>query len=399
MIIAYFDCFSGASGDMILGAMMDAGLPLDTLGTELGRLNVEGYRLDRKEVVKAGIRATQALVQIGVGHDRHATHLDDIRLTITKSNLSPNVKDKSLQIFERLAAAETRVHGVENGHARLHEVGALDSLIDVVGSVIGFSCLGIEKAYCSSVNVGGGTVTCSHGVLPVPAPATLELIKGNPIYSSGVQTELLTPTGAAILTSLCSDFAPMPNMVVECIGYGAGKRDLESPNVLRLSIGNDETQSADLTPRTVGIIETNIDDMNPQLYDHLISRALEIGGLDICLHPNCMKKNRPGVSLQVICPIEKIDELAKLIFTETTAIGVRWRIENRIVTERVVETITTDYGNARIKIASFQGRIVNIKPEYDDCKKLAQERRVPIKKVMAEVIHEAGKMFPEGKTK
>jgi len=313
MLIAYFDCSSGASGDMVLGALLDAGLSVDTLRTELGKLHIKGWKIGLQEVQKAGIRATQAIVKIENDNERHTTHIEDIRATITESDLTEEIKVKSLRIFERLAEAEAVVHGDKTGHAHLHEVGALDSLIDVVGAVIGFSKLGIEKACCSRLNVGAGSVRCAHGVLPVPVPATLELIKGKPIYSSGIDAELLTPTGAAILTSFCDHFGPMPNMVIQSMGYGAGSRDLETPNVLRMILGTDQALSLDYPPRTVGVIESNIDDMNPQFYDNLISLTIEKGGLDVSLQPILMKKNRPGLRIQIICPVEKIDDLAELV--------------------------------------------------------------------------------------
>jgi len=393
MLIAYFDCSSGASGDMVLGALLDAGLSVDTLRTELGKLHIKGWKIGLQEVQKAGIRATQAIVKIENDNERHTTHIEDIRATITESDLTEEIKVKSLRIFERLAEAEAVVHGDKTGHAHLHEVGALDSLIDVVGAVIGFSKLGIEKACCSRLNVGAGSVRCAHGVLPVPVPATLELIKGKPIYSSGIDAELLTPTGAAILTSFCDHFGPMPNMVIQSMGYGAGSRDLETPNVLRMILGTDQALSLDYPPRTVGVIESNIDDMNPQFYDNLITLTIEKGGLDVSLQPILMKKNRPGLRIQIICPVEKIDELAELVLTETTAIGLRWRIENRIITERVIKSIDTKFGKIRIKIAYFKDRIVNVKPEYDDCKRVARMNTVPLKDVMAEVLSRTQKVF------
>jgi uncharacterized protein (TIGR00299 family) protein len=389
MSTAYFDCFSGASGDMILGAFIDVGLPLEILKAELDKLHITGYEIEFRKVDKNGVMASQVMIEIARGHERHSTHLSDIVATVSMSSLSEHTRKMALDIFYKLAAAEAKVHGSSPEGCHLHEVGALDSLIDVVGAVIGYEYFNIGTAYCSRINLGGGTVRCAHGILPVPAPATLELIKGVPVYSSGTQSELLTPTGAAILTSLCDHFAPMPNMLVELVGYGAGERDIEFPNVLRLVLGSDTDESRAISHQTVGVIETNIDDMNPQLYDNLINLALLRGALDVCVQPNFMKKNRPGVSLQIICPVEKIDELAELIFNESTAIGVRWRTENRIVTERVIKNVSTKFGVARVKIASFRGHVVNIKPEHDDCVKLARENNIPAKEVIMEVTRQA----------
>ena len=395
MPIAYFDCFSGASGDMILGAFLDLGLPLEVLRTELSNLNIHGYQIDKLEVLKAGVRAAKAIVKVEHAHEPHATHISDIYQTILESSLDEEIKTKSIMVFERLAAAEASVHGTPVEGAHLHEVGALDSLIDVVGGVIGFKWLRIDHAFCSKVNVGGGTVKCAHGILPVPAPATLELLKGKPIYSSGVEAELITPTGAAILTTLCEGFSHMPNMVVASIGYGAGDRDLETPNIMRVTLGEKPSGFAESTSTLVGVIETNIDDMNPQLYDYIISLALDRGCLDIGIQPINMKKNRPGSCLQMICPVEKIEEMAELIFNQTTAIGLRWRVENRIVAERSIEDMNTRFGKIRVKVASFQGRIVNVSPEYEDCKKLAQRSQTPMKKIMSEAVRKCEEIFSE----
>ncbi len=393
MLIAYFDCFSGASGDMILGAFVDAGLPLETLTGELDKLKVTGYQIEVRKVIKNGVTASQVVIDIDKDHERHATHLSDIIATISRSNLNERVQKRALDIFHALANAEAKVHGLSPENCHLHEVGALDSLIDVVGAIVGYEYFNIDKAYCSRINLGGGTIECAHGILPVPAPATLELVKGIPVYSSGVQSELLTPTGAAILKSLCDHFSPLPEMVVGAVGYGAGQRDIELPNVLRLVLGTETVLSMDIPHEMVGIIETNIDDMNPQLYDNLINLTLQKGGLDVCIQPNFMKKNRPGISLQIICPVEKIDELAELVFNETTAIGLRWRTEKRMVTERVIENVSTKFGTSRVKIASFRGHVVNIKPEHDDCVRLARENDVPVKEVMKEVTFQAEKLM------
>ncbi|MFH0959480.1 MAG: nickel pincer cofactor biosynthesis protein LarC [Pseudomonadota bacterium] len=393
MSTAYFDCFSGASGDMILGAFIDVGLPIEILKAELGKLNVPGFEIKHRKFAKNGIMASQVIVDIEKGHEKHATHLSEIISTISRSGIDKHIRKRALDIFHALAAAEAKVHGSTPDGCHLHEVGALDSLIDVVGSVIGFDYFNIQNAYCSRINLGGGVVKCAHGILPAPAPATLELIKGVPVYSSGTHSELLTPTGAAILTSLCNHFGPMPEMLVESVGYGAGERDIEFPNVLRLVIGVDAFESRAVSPKTVGIIETNIDDMNPELYDNLINLTLLSGALDVCVQPNFMKKNRPGVSLQVICPVEKIDELAELIFKESTAIGLRWRIENRIVTERVLKNVSTKFGEVRVKVAYFRGNVVNIKPENDDCVKLARGNNVPAKQVTEEATRQAEKLF------
>ena len=297
MKIVYFDCFAGASGDMILGSLIDAGLSVEKLRSELAKLRLSHYELEVTNVTKRGLGGSQALVRIDDHHHHHHhRRLHDIEKIIENSELDQAVKQRSLKIFTRLAEAEAKVHRTTIDQIHFHEVGAMDAIIDVVGSVAGLAALGVEKICCSPLHVGSGTVECAHGTLPVPAPATAELIKGKPIYSTGVKGELLTPTGAAILTTLASEFGPMPPMTVEKIGYGAGTSDPAIPNLLRLIIGesSDETQGYEL--ERVAVAETNIDDMNPQIYDYLIQKMLEMGALDVFLVPMQMKKKPAGNS-------------------------------------------------------------------------------------------------------
>jgi hypothetical protein len=265
----------------------------------------------------------------------------------------------------------------------------MDAIIDVVGGVIGLAALGIDKVYCSPLHVGSGTIECAHGTLPVPAPATAELIKGKPTYSTGVAGELLTPTGAAILTTLSSGFGPMPAMRVEKIGYGAGTADPGIPNLLRVSIGESRDDTADYDVEETVLIETTIDDMNPQVYDYLIELLLDKGALDVFLAPVQMKKNRPGTLLSVICLPDSVGKFADILMQETTTIGLRWRVENRIKARRVIEKIDTRHGPIHVKLAKNNGRIINLTPEYDDCKRAALEKKIPLKKVMDEVKSEA----------
>lgn len=393
MKIAYFDCFSGASGDMILGALLDSGLDLDTLKNELSGLEVEGFHLQAEKVTKRSIRATQADVIIDRNKDVESRRLSTIRSLIENSHLSDRVKSDSIRIFNRLGEAEALVHGVPLDEVHFHEVGAIDAIVDIVGSVVGLSLMGIDEAHCSPMNVGGGFVKTSHGILPAPAPATLELIKGAPIYSTGMCGELLTPTGAAILSTLASRFGSPPEFRIVSIGYGAGKSDLESPNVLRLIIGEADDCSRIETSEPMAVMETNIDDMSPQIYDYVFQKALENGALDICLTTIQMKKNRPGVQLQIICPVSSVSTMAQLIFTETTSIGLRWRIENRLVANRSMDKILTEFGETRVKIASWNGKVVNIAPEYEDCKRLASQSNVSIKQVMMAASLRASETF------
>lgn len=380
MRIAYFDCFSGASGDMILGALMDAGMPLETLNAELARLNLSRYDVGLEKVSKKGLAGTRAIVTVQTEH--HHRHLSDIRSIIESSDLDGGIKEKAIAVFTRLAEAEAEVHGTTIDDIHFHEVGAMDAIIDIVGAVVGLNVLGIEKLYCSAMNVGGGTVTCAHGTLPVPAPATAALVRGKPVYSDGTQKELLTPTGAAILTTLADGFGAMPAMVPEAVGYGAGEGDNAIANLLRVTLGRSAQPESGFESDQVAVIETSIDDMNPQIYDYLMAKLLEMGVMDVFLAPLNMKKNRPGTLLTVLCPPEMVGGVAEKIVSETTSIGLRWRIDNRLKARREVKMVGTSYGDIRFKVAEIGAGTVNISPEYDDCKRAAAEKNVPLKAVM-----------------
>jgi uncharacterized protein (TIGR00299 family) protein len=337
-------------------------------------------------VVKKGIGGAQAQIVIDQDHhDHHHRHLAHIREIINASDLDAKIKTQSIAIFERLAEAEARVHRSSVEAVHFHEVGAMDAIIDVVGAVVGLSVLGIDKIFCSPLHVGSGTIECAHGTLPVPAPATAELIKGRPAYSTGVAGELLTPTGAAILTTLAAGFGPMPAMTVGQIGYGAGTADPGIPNLLRVAIGEARDDVGDYAVEQTVLIETNIDDMNPQLYDHLMGRLLNEGALDVFLTAVQMKKNRPGTLLSVICKSDAVGTLADILMQETTTIGLRWRVENRIMAAREIRRINTVHGPVAVKLARSNGRIINLTPEYDDCKRLALEKGLPLKKVLDDV--------------
>ena len=389
MRIAYFDCFAGASGDMILGALLDAGLSIESLREEIAKLKLSHYDLHVEKVVKKGIGGSQAHVVIDQDHHHHHRHLSHIRKIIDNSELDESVKEKSTEIFVRLAEAEARVHRSSVESVHFHEVGAMDAIIDVVGGVVGMHALGVEKVFCSPINVGGGSIQCAHGVLPVPAPATAELIRGKPVYSTGAEGELLTPTGAAILTTLASNFGPMPAMTVREIGYGAGHSDPGIPNLLRVSIGDARDDFGDYEVEQTVLMETNIDDMNPQVYDYLIELLLSQGALDVFLTSAQMKKNRPGTLLSVICSPDSVGRFSDILMKESTTIGLRWRSENRIKARREILELDTRYGPIHVKIAKNQGRIINLTPEYDECKKVALEKKVPLKKVMDDVRSDA----------
>ena len=380
MKIAYFDCFSGASGDMILGSLIDAGLSPQRLREELKKLRIPTVHLKVKKVLKGGISATQVMVE-GKGEKRSHRNLKEILRIVERSGVEAEVKEKSKEIFKRIASVEAKIHQTPMEEVHFHELGGLDSIVDIVGSVWGIRQLGIEKIYVSKVNVGRGFVKCEHGILPVPAPATLSLMEGKPIYSSGVERELLTPTGAAILTTLGSEFGSMPLMNVERIGYGAGRDNLPHPNLLRLIIGTSESISG---KEKVVVIETNIDDMNPQFYDYVMERLLAMEVLEVFITPILMKKNRPGHLLTIICSSEKLPSVTKFLLRETTTLGLRWHEEERAKTDREILTQETKYGKIRFKLARWEGKVVNLSPEYEDCKRLALEKRVPLKEVFEE---------------
>ena len=394
MKIAYFDCFSGASGDMILGALLDAGLSLALLKQELAKLGLSHYDIAKAAVTKNGIAGAQALVNIGHehGHDHshahephhHHRHLEDITEIINNSALSEVIKSDSIRIFRRLAEAEAKVHNTTPDQIHFHEVGAMDAIIDVVGGVIGIHALEIDTIICSPLHVGTGTVECAHGVLPVPAPATAELVRGKPVYSTGVQGELLTPTGAAILTTLAREFGPLPAMTVECVGHGAGTADRSIANMLRVFIGSAPQPDTMFTLEQTATIETTIDDMNPQIYAYLIETAIQMGALDVFCAPVQMKKNRCGTLVTILCRPEMVTIFSDFLFRETTTIGLRWRLDNRYTLQREFITVDTQFGAISCKAASRGNKIVNVTPEYEDCKRAAVERNVALKTVMEE---------------
>ncbi len=390
MKIAYFDCFSGASGDMILGAMLDAGLALEQLQQELAKLGLSHYDIGKSAVVKNGISGSQALVHVEEDHHHHHhRHLADITEIIEKSTLAQTVKRDSIRIFTRLAEAEAKVHNTTKDSIHFHEVGAMDAIIDVVGGVIGLHALGIDAIVCSPLHVGCGTVECAHGTLPVPAPATAELVRGRPVYSSGVQGELLTPTGAAILTTLADDFGPLPPMTVERIGHGAGSADRSIANMLRVFIGSAPQPGKAFALEQTATIETTIDDMNPQVYDYLIEKVLQMGALDIFCTTVQMKKNRRGTLVTILCRPEMVTLFSEFLFRETTTIGLRWRLDNRFTLQRDFVTVETRYGAIACKTATHGEELINIKPEYEDCKRVALEQQVPLKTVLEDAHFQA----------
>lgn len=374
----YFDCFAGASGDMILGAMVAAGVDPDYLRTQLSKLSVTGFQISFETVNRSGLSATYARVE--TAHEHKHRHLKDIKQIIEASALSDSVKHRAVQIFTRLAEAEARVHNEPVDHLHFHEVGALDAIVDVVGAAICFDCLKIDRFICSSLHVGSGFVKMDHGQFPIPPPAVAELLKGVPFYATDIKGELLTPTGAAIITSVCSEYGPIPQMTTEVTGYGAGTREYQDfPNVLRVMIG--ETESGGATDERLWMLETNLDDASPQIIGHVMDRVLELGVLDCFFTPVLMKKNRPGVLLSVLCGREDKEAVMRLLFTETTTLGVRSYEVSRRALARSVVRVETQYGPIDVKVAHLDGRVVNEMPEFEQCREAAARANVPLKVV------------------
>jgi len=448
MRIAYLECFSGISGDMFLGALLDAGVPSEVFTQTVAALGVDA-RLEISRVDRSGISATkldviaagekelpreefwekeskaaehshahsqeQARIHNhehshgatdshshphGHSHSHEHTHehqsshshshrgLKEIRQIIRAASISQSAKDRAIRIFEALGAAEAKVHNTDIEKIHFHEVGAIDAIVDIVCASVGAEELGVDEWVCSPLNVGGGTVVCAHGAFPIPAPATLELLKNAPIYSGEIQKELVTPTGAAIVSVLTSRFSHFPSMKTEKIGYGAGTRNFKnSPNVLRLSVGETAAQHESPFPvEEITVLEANVDDMTPQVFGYVMEQALQSGALDAFGTPVQMKKSRPGMLLTVLCRIEDSQRLIKLILAETTTLGVRMRRESRAALTRRHVSVTTKWGDVRMKLANLNGSISNYAPEYEDCRQIAKEQKVPLKTVMQEAI-------------
>ena len=368
---------------MILAALLDAGFPVETLRAELGKLQVSGFAIETSRVMRRGIAAAHVEVKTEETHaHRHLRHIISI---IERSALDSAVKADAARIFTRLAEAEAAIHNTSVEQIHFHEVGALDAIVDIVGAVIGLRGLGVEEIYVSPFPQGTGVIQCAHGTMPNPAPATAALLKGKPVRPTDIEAELVTPTGAAILSTLGQHFGTPPLCAFSAIGYGAGTKDLPIPNVLRLSIG--VAASSLFDSDTVLVLETNIDDMNPQWYDYLFEKLYAAGALEVFTAPVMMKKNRPGALLTVVLPPEKRDAVAEVILTESTSIGVRWHETQRAKAQREFQTVETSAGTVTIKVSRLGSRIVNAAPEYDDCRRLAQKHpSMTLKQIYLEAL-------------
>lgn len=379
----YFDLIGGASGDMILGAMVDAGLSIDKLKELLSGLNLKEFDIQAKIVDKNGFTATK--VDVLVTEQPPERHLKEIKDIIQKSSLPPAVQNRALQIFERIAKTEATIHNKSIDQVHLHELGGTDTIIDITGTLLALDHLEISKIYASPVPLGKGFIKGAHGQIPLPSPATISLLKGIPIYGRDIDAELVTPTGAALLAELVDDFGPAPPMVLETVGYGAGGRDLPIPNLLRVFIG--EISSSDsATLDHLAVLETNLDDLNPEIYPYVIESLFGAGALDVTLTPIQMKKNRPGTQIQVLCEPSMMDSMRSILFRETTTLGIKQILVDRYSLPRTIQEVETPYGKIRVKIAEISPNIKKISPEFEDCRRAAQEHGIPITDIYQETI-------------
>jgi len=382
----YFDCFAGASGNMILGALLGLGIDREELEAELAKLKVPDVSLEVTTVDRSGISATH--VEIKAPDQKAHRHLSDIAKIIDSSDLDQRIKDRSIAIFTRLADAEAKVHGITVEKVHFHEVGAIDAIVDIVGACIGFKLLGIERFVCSKINVGSGFVEMDHGKFPVPPPAVAELLSDFPIYSNEIEGELITPTGAAIISTVCDSYGSLPEMSLDKTSYGAGSRTYERfPNVIRLLIGATAQSSVEASEDLIQI-ETNLDDISPQVLGYVMERAFDLGALDCWFTPIQMKKNRPATMVSILCSKDKRAELAELLYEETTTLGLRVMPIERECLKRELIPVKTRFGEVRVKVAKYGGKITNAMPEFDDVRRLALENNVPFRAVQDEALAE-----------
>ncbi|MCK4660167.1 MAG: nickel pincer cofactor biosynthesis protein LarC [Phycisphaerae bacterium] len=403
MTLAYFDCFSGVSGDMILGALVDAGVSVDTLRERLAGLGVDGYTLTAEKVRRHGIAATQVRVELDARADMPCRHLQEVVAIIESSTLPHTVQEQAVAVFTRLAEAEARAHGTKVDEVHFHEVGAVDAIVDVVGAIVGLHELKVSRVLCSALPTGSGTVQCAHGVMPVPAPGTVALLKGVPLLPTGEPGELTTPTGAAIVTTLAESFGPLPGMIIDRWGYGAGMREGHGrPNLLRIFLGRsavgfeaDDSGAGDSTADEVVVLESNLDDISAEAVAFCAAKLLEAGALDVYTVPITMKKSRPGLLLTVLSRVSRVAGLEEIIFRETTTFGIREHYTRRVKLARHHETVETPFGSIRIKIGSRHGVVYTASPEYEDCRQAADAGGTPLREVMQAATHTWGKLRME----
>ncbi|MGA1875224.1 MAG: nickel pincer cofactor biosynthesis protein LarC [bacterium] len=384
MKILYFDCYAGLSGDMTLGALVELGLSLEWLSRQIDALPLEGITLSSKPVGRGALSGTKIDIQMPDPTGKQGRTLKDFVDLLKQGDLPHDIRDSAIGIFTKIAQAEATVHRKSIDNIHFHELGSLDSLIDIVGTLLGIKAMGIEKLFASPLNLGTGFTTTAHGTIPVPSPATLELLAGLPVYSSGLHHELVTPTGAALMSTLVSDFGPLPPCRIQRIGYGAGSRNLEEiPNLLRVVMG---TTVPDWHMELLSVLETDIDDMNPEYYDHLITRLFSAEALDVSLSPLIMKKNRPATRVTVLCHPSRIEALCALILRETTTLGIRIKEVWRKAIQREIISVESSFGPVRIKIGTLDGKVITAAPEYEDCRHIALKENLPLKHVYEEAL-------------
>lgn len=387
MKILYYDCFAGISGDMNLGAMIDLGVDADYLENELRKLNIEGFHLEITKDLRRGISGTKAEVIVENPDNEKHRHLRHVEEIINNSTLSETVKANSLKIFKLIAFAEAKVHSIAVERVHFHEVGALDSIADIVGAAICLDFLKVDKVLSSPIQLGGGTVKCAHGIMPVPAPATALIVENVPVKTGLVQHEATTPTGAAILVATVDEFTEQINFPITKTAYGIGHRDVsEVPNVLRVFLSETQTAVSDVKEEVATVLECNIDDMNPERYDFVLEQLFNAGASDAWLVPIIMKKSRPAIQLNVLCAPEKVQIMKHIIFTHSTTIGLREYSVKKSVLSRIAILVNTKFGNVRVKQSVFEGKVVRSKPEFDDCRTIALQEKISIEEVEKEVV-------------
>ena len=393
MKVAYFDCHSGISGDMIMGALVDTGVELKTIRKGLATLGLKGYELKSRRVKRGLFGGTKVDVVLSSKAHTHSRTFTDIERLLKRSKLPKSVIADSIEIFLRLGKAEAKVHRTKIDKIHFHEVGATDSIVDIVGGVIGMQELNVGQILASPLNTGEGTVECEHGVLPVPAPATLELLKGIPCYSSGIPYELTTPTGAAMIGFWAEAFQSLPLLKIQKSGYGAGSHVIkEHANLLRIIVGEAEGKRGD----KVVLVETNIDDMNPEFYDHIMEQLFSAGALDVFYTSVMMKKNRPAVKISVLVPPANREAVSHILLTETSTFGIRFSEMSRIILDRQHMEVQTPYGKVAVKVGSLDGQLIRFSPEYENCKQIARKKGIPVKMVYDAVLRSAEKKLKGG---
>lgn len=387
MRILYYDCFAGISGDMNLGAMIDLGVEAAYLESELRKLNIEGFHLDIVKDLRRGISGTKATVVVENPDNEKHRHLRHVEEIINNSSLSEAVKANSLKIFKLIAFAEAKVHQIEVERVHFHEVGALDSIADIVGAAICLDFLKVDRVLSSPIQLGGGMVKCAHGMMPVPAPATALIVADVPVKLGLVQHEATTPTGAAILVAIVDEFTEQMNFQITKTAYGIGQRDVsEVPNVLRVFLSESQNAVSDVKEEMATVLECNIDDMNPERYDFILEQLFAEGASDAWLVPIIMKKSRPATQLNVLCSPDKVLKMKQIIFTQSTSIGLREYKVNKSILSRTETTVETKYGKVRIKQSKFEGKVVRSKPEADDCRAIALREKISMEEVEREIF-------------